>query len=96
MHVIGHLVLGLAAGVAARLLITGRDPGGMVVAAVLGMLGALIGGYVSSFYKTGRAGGFGLAAVGAVLLLAGHHAAVASQARKATLPDPPGVYLNFV
>jgi uncharacterized membrane protein YeaQ/YmgE (transglycosylase-associated protein family) len=44
MSIIGWIVFGLIVGVVAKLLMPGRDPGGMFVTILLGITGALIGG----------------------------------------------------
>ena len=71
MHIIGWIVFGLIAGVVAKLLMPGRDPGGFIVTILLGIAGALIGGFLGSL--VGLKGGwwmsFALAVVGAMLLL---------------------------
>jgi uncharacterized membrane protein YeaQ/YmgE (transglycosylase-associated protein family) len=44
MSIIGWILFGLIVGVVAKLLMPGRDPGGMIVTIILGIVGALIGG----------------------------------------------------
>ncbi len=51
----------------------GRDPGGIIVTMLLGIAGAVLGGFVGramGFYGPGEAAGFVMSFVGAVLLLA--------------------------
>ncbi|HEY7460703.1 MAG TPA: GlsB/YeaQ/YmgE family stress response membrane protein [Gemmatimonadota bacterium] len=43
---IGLIVVGLVAGVIAKLLLPGRDPGGCIVTTLIGIVGALLGGYL--------------------------------------------------
>jgi uncharacterized membrane protein YeaQ/YmgE (transglycosylase-associated protein family) len=43
MHLIGQILFGLFVGIIAKLLMPGRDPGGIIVTALIGMAGALIG-----------------------------------------------------
>ena len=72
MHIIGWIVFGLIAGVVAKLLMPGRDPGGFIVTILLGIAGSLIGGYIGSLVGVGGGGGFMsfvLAVIGALLLL---------------------------
>ena len=45
MHIIGWLFFGLIVGVIAKLIMPGRDPGGVIVTALLGIAGSLAGGY---------------------------------------------------
>jgi uncharacterized membrane protein YeaQ/YmgE (transglycosylase-associated protein family) len=71
MHILGWIIFGLIAGVVAKLLMPGRDPGGFIVTILLGIAGSLIGGYVGSMFGVGNSGflSFALAVVGAMLLL---------------------------
>jgi uncharacterized membrane protein YeaQ/YmgE (transglycosylase-associated protein family) len=43
MHLLAQLIFGLFVGIIAKLLMPGRDPGGLILTALLGMAGALIG-----------------------------------------------------
>ncbi len=43
LHLIGQLIFGLIVGVIAKLIMPGRDPGGIVVTAIIGMVGSLVG-----------------------------------------------------
>jgi uncharacterized membrane protein YeaQ/YmgE (transglycosylase-associated protein family) len=70
---IGWLLFGLIAGVVAKLMMPGRDPGGWIVTMLLGMAGAALGGFLgraAGFYTEGQPAGFLMAVVGAVILLA--------------------------
>ena len=46
MGVIGWIIFGLIVGIVAKFLMPGRDPGGFVVTAILGIVGALLCGYL--------------------------------------------------
>ncbi|HEX2397538.1 MAG TPA: GlsB/YeaQ/YmgE family stress response membrane protein [Solirubrobacteraceae bacterium] len=48
MGIIGWIVLGLLAGAIAKLILPGDDPGGFIVTTLIGIAGALIGGFVAS------------------------------------------------
>ncbi|MFD3481651.1 GlsB/YeaQ/YmgE family stress response membrane protein [Streptomyces sp. NPDC058665] len=48
MTIIGWLVLGLLAGAVAKILLPGRDPGGLIGTTLIGIVGAFIGGWISS------------------------------------------------
>ena len=70
------ILLGLVAGTLAKLLVPGRDPSGCIVTIVLGIVGALIGGYLGTRFGWGHvtAGEFdfrsvALATLGAIVLL---------------------------
>jgi uncharacterized membrane protein YeaQ/YmgE (transglycosylase-associated protein family) len=71
MQILGWIVFGLLAGIVAKLLMPGKDPGGIIVTILLGIAGALIGGWVGTLLKVG--GGmivsFALAVGGALVLL---------------------------
>ena len=47
MGIIGWIVLGLLAGIIAKALLPGDDPGGFIVTAVIGVVGALLGGLIA-------------------------------------------------
>lgn len=75
MGIISWIVFGLIAGLIGRAIMPGRDPGGFVVTTVIGILGAVVGGFVGTQLGWGQVTGFdlrsfGIAIVGAVLLLA--------------------------
>jgi uncharacterized membrane protein YeaQ/YmgE (transglycosylase-associated protein family) len=70
--VIGWIVFGLIVGVIAKLLMPGRDPGGFIVTALLGIAGALLGGWmgrVAGLYRPGEAAGLIMSILGAIVLL---------------------------
>jgi uncharacterized membrane protein YeaQ/YmgE (transglycosylase-associated protein family) len=74
MGFVAWIVLGLVAGVLAKVLMPGRDPGGLIVTIVLGIAGALLGGYLGTRLGFGSVSGFDLRSVaiavgGAMLLL---------------------------
>lgn len=46
--IISWIILGLAAGVIAKVLLPGRDPGGMIGTTLIGVAGAFVGGWISS------------------------------------------------
>jgi uncharacterized membrane protein YeaQ/YmgE (transglycosylase-associated protein family) len=75
MGILSWIVLGLVAGLLAKLLMPGRGPAGLVVTMLLGIAGALVGGFIGShFLNSGDVSGFdlrslALAVGGAVLLL---------------------------
>lgn len=75
MGVIGWIVLGLLVGVIAKVLLPGRDGGGLIATTLVGVLGALLGGYLGSVFFDVRLSGFFeietwlLAVGGAILVL---------------------------
>ncbi len=48
MGIIGWIVLGLIAGAIAKLIMPGDDPGGIIVTILIGIVGALLGGFLAS------------------------------------------------
>jgi uncharacterized membrane protein YeaQ/YmgE (transglycosylase-associated protein family) len=74
--VLGWIVFGLVVGIIAKILMPGRDPGGFVITALLGIAGAVVGGFVGralGFYGPGEPAGFLMSTLGAVILLFIYH-----------------------
>ena len=72
MGVIGWIIFGLIVGIVAKFLMPGRDPGGFVITAIIGIVGALLGGYLGravGWYREGEPAGFVVAVLGSILLL---------------------------
>ncbi len=74
MGIIAWIVLGLIAGLLAKLIMPGNDPGGIIITTLLGIGGALVGGFLGTQLGFGGLSGFDLRSVamsvgGAVLLL---------------------------
>jgi uncharacterized membrane protein YeaQ/YmgE (transglycosylase-associated protein family) len=70
--VLGWIFFGLVVGIIAKLLMPGRDPGGFIVTTLLGVAGALTGGFLGralGLYGPNQAAGFFMSILGAVLLL---------------------------
>jgi uncharacterized membrane protein YeaQ/YmgE (transglycosylase-associated protein family) len=68
------IVLGLVVGILAKWIMPGKDPGGLVMTTILGVVGAVVGGWVSTQLGLGKVSGFNLpslviATAGALLLL---------------------------
>jgi len=73
------ILFGLVVGVIAKLLMPGRDPGGFIVTILLGIVGAVLGGYIGrlmGFYGPNEGAGFFMALLGSILLLALYRVAV--------------------
>jgi uncharacterized membrane protein YeaQ/YmgE (transglycosylase-associated protein family) len=69
---IGWIFFGLIVGIVAKLLMPGRDPGGFIVTIALGIVGALLGGFIGQtmgFYGPNEPAGFLMSLLGAILLL---------------------------
>jgi len=72
MTVLGWIVFGLIVGVVAKVVMPGRDPGGFIVTVVIGIVGALFGGFLGrllGLYREGDPVGFFMAVIGSILLL---------------------------
>ncbi len=72
MSIIGWILFGLVVGVIGKLLMPGRDPGGFIVTILLGIAGALLGGFLGralGLYREGDPVGFIMAVIGSILLL---------------------------
>lgn len=73
MGILSWIILGLVVGVLAKWIMPGPDPGGTIITIVLGVAGALVGGFLGSLVGLGDVTGFNLGslalAVGGALLL---------------------------
>jgi uncharacterized membrane protein YeaQ/YmgE (transglycosylase-associated protein family) len=71
--IIGWIIIGLIAGALGKLIMPGDDPGGIIVTIILGIAGALVGGFLAGLIGIGG-GGFIwtiiIATIGAIILLA--------------------------
>jgi uncharacterized membrane protein YeaQ/YmgE (transglycosylase-associated protein family) len=66
------IVIGLVAGVLAKLIMPGRDPGGFFITIMLGIAGALLANFIgrsAGWYQGERGAGFIAATLGAILIL---------------------------
>jgi uncharacterized membrane protein YeaQ/YmgE (transglycosylase-associated protein family) len=66
------IIIGFLAGVLAKFVMPGKDPGGFIITTVLGVVGALLAtflGRLIGWYKEGESGGFIAAVVGAIIIL---------------------------
>jgi uncharacterized membrane protein YeaQ/YmgE (transglycosylase-associated protein family) len=74
MGILAWIVLGLVAGLIAKFLIPGNDPGGIIVTTLVGIAGAVLGGFAGTRLGWGDVKGFDLRSIalsvgGAILLL---------------------------
>jgi uncharacterized membrane protein YeaQ/YmgE (transglycosylase-associated protein family) len=72
MGIIWTLIIGLLAGIVAKLLMPGRDPGGFIITMLLGVAGAFVATYLGQavgWYQANQGAGFIGAVVGAIILL---------------------------
>jgi uncharacterized membrane protein YeaQ/YmgE (transglycosylase-associated protein family) len=71
--IIGTIIIGFLAGLVAKFLHPGQDPGGFIVTTLLGIVGAVLATYLGQavgWYRAGEGAGFIGAVVGAVIVLA--------------------------
>ncbi|HXJ88419.1 MAG TPA: GlsB/YeaQ/YmgE family stress response membrane protein [Candidatus Binatia bacterium] len=76
LHLLWEAVIGLVVGAVAKVLMPGKDPGGIVVTMILGIIGALLAGYVGQavgWYQPGQSAGFIMSVLGAMVLLGVYH-----------------------
>ncbi|MDQ6656367.1 MAG: GlsB/YeaQ/YmgE family stress response membrane protein [Verrucomicrobiota bacterium] len=67
------LIIGLVVGAIAKLIMPGKDPGGIIVTMLIGIVGALLAGFLGraiGWYREGDSAGFIASVVGAIILLA--------------------------
>ncbi len=74
MGFLSWILLGLVAGALAKFIMPGKDPGGCLVTIILGVVGAVVGGYLATLAGYGKIesfdmGGIFLATLGAILVL---------------------------
>ena len=70
--ILGWIVFGLIVGAIAKLLMPGKDPGGIIITMLLGVVGALFGGFVGrslGMYRANEGAGFLMSIVGAIVVL---------------------------
>lgn len=73
LSILWMCLIGLLAGALAKFLMPGKDPGGLIVAILLGIAGSLVAGYLGramGLYAEGEGAGFIMSVVGAIILLA--------------------------
>ncbi|HEU0033891.1 MAG TPA: GlsB/YeaQ/YmgE family stress response membrane protein [Kofleriaceae bacterium] len=79
MHILWMLIIGLVIGAIAKLIMPGRDPGGILITMLLGVAGSLIAGFLGralGWYNANEGAGFIASVIGAVLLLAIYRAVI--------------------
>jgi uncharacterized membrane protein YeaQ/YmgE (transglycosylase-associated protein family) len=72
MGILAWILFGLVVGIIAKLLMPGRDPGGFIITILLGIAGAVLGGFIGramGFYGPDQAAGWIVSILGAMLLL---------------------------
>jgi uncharacterized membrane protein YeaQ/YmgE (transglycosylase-associated protein family) len=75
-HLLWEAIIGLIVGALAKLIMPGKDPGGIIVTMLLGIAGALLAGWIGQavgWYRPGQSAGFIASLIGALILLGIHH-----------------------
>jgi uncharacterized membrane protein YeaQ/YmgE (transglycosylase-associated protein family) len=76
MSIIWAIIIGFIVGVIAKFLMPGRDPGGFIITAILGIIGALVAtflGQAMGIYAAGQSAGFIASVIGAMIVLFIYH-----------------------
>ena len=71
-HILWTLVIGLVVGALAKLIMPGKDPGGIIMTMLLGIAGSLVGSWVGrllGLYAESQSAGFFMSLAGAIVLL---------------------------
>lgn len=72
MHYLWVAIVGLIVGALAKLIMPGKDPGGIIVTMLLGIAGSFVGTFLGralGLYQEGQAAGFIMSLIGAIVLL---------------------------
>jgi uncharacterized membrane protein YeaQ/YmgE (transglycosylase-associated protein family) len=75
MHILWTILIGLVIGALAKLIMPGKDPGGIIITILLGIAGSVLAFYVgraAGWYAPNETAGFLASIVGAIILLAGY------------------------
>lgn len=86
MGILTWIIVGLVAGALAKLILPGDDPGGIIVTTLIGIVGAIVGGFIASALGIGSVTGFNIGTLliaigGAILLLLIYRMVVARRTR---------------
>jgi uncharacterized membrane protein YeaQ/YmgE (transglycosylase-associated protein family) len=79
MHILWMLIIGLVVGALAKLIMPGRDPGGILITMLIGVAGSIIAGLIGrslGWYHEGESAGFLASIIGAIALLAVYRMAI--------------------
>jgi uncharacterized membrane protein YeaQ/YmgE (transglycosylase-associated protein family) len=79
MHILWMLIIGLVVGALAKLIMPGRDPGGILITMLIGVAGSFIAGLIGrslGWYQQGESAGFIASIIGALVLLGIYRLAV--------------------
>ncbi len=73
-NLVGQIIFGLIVGIIAKFLMPGRDPGGFIITAIIGIVGAVLGTFIGQalWGGTNYQAGWLTAILGSIILLAGY------------------------
>jgi uncharacterized membrane protein YeaQ/YmgE (transglycosylase-associated protein family) len=83
----GLILFGLVVGAIAKLVMPGKDPGGLIVTILLGIVGALLGSWIgrtTGLYGPDALAGFFMALLGSIILLAAYRFTIGARGRPAS------------
>ncbi|EAM2928126.1 GlsB/YeaQ/YmgE family stress response membrane protein [Salmonella enterica] len=74
MGILSWIIFGLIAGIIAKWIMPGKENVGIIITIILGIVGAVVGGYISTFFGFGKVDGFNfgsfvVAVIGAIVVL---------------------------
>jgi uncharacterized membrane protein YeaQ/YmgE (transglycosylase-associated protein family) len=72
LHWLWMAIIGLVVGALAKLIMPGKDPGGIIITMLLGIAGSLLAGWLGravGWYQEGQPAGFIMSVIGAIILL---------------------------
>ena len=72
LHLLWQAIIGLVVGALAKLLMPGKDPGGIFITMLIGVAGSILAGFLGralGWYAPGQSAGFIMSVVGALILL---------------------------
>ncbi|SFU64233.1 GlsB/YeaQ/YmgE family stress response membrane protein [Xenorhabdus koppenhoeferi] len=78
MGILSWIIFGLIAGILAKWIMPGNNSSGIIMTVILAIVGAVVGGYISTFFGMGKVDGFNfgsfiIAVVGAIIFLFVYH-----------------------
>ena len=79
MSILWTIIIGLIVGALAKFVMPGKDPGGIIITILLGIVGAFVGTFIGralGLYGQGQAAGWIMSVIGAIIVLAIYRAVV--------------------
>ena len=76
LHFLWEAIIGLIVGAVAKLIMPGKDPGGILITMAIGIAGSILAGWIGravGWYTPGQSAGFITSVIGALILLGIYH-----------------------